>query len=152
MIRRTGHGKAVDWYLLGILIYEMITGIPPFYCNDKNKMMNNILNKPLRLPKFASSDARSILRMLLTKDPEKRLGSGKYDAKIVKSHRWFEGINWDKVYKRQLPVPKDIDGVKSNNDESDNHITSRLLRGMDEDKLDQSNHYIDGWSFHHENN
>ena len=135
MIRRTGHGKAVDWYLLGILIYEMITGIPPFYCNDKNKMMKNILDKPLRLPKFASSKARSILKMLLAKDPDKRLGSGRFDAKIVKSHPWFEGINWDDVYNRKLPVPTDINGVKENTDDSENQITSGQLQGIDEDKL-----------------
>jgi len=148
MIKRTGHGKAVDWYLLGILVYEMITGIPPFYCNDKNKMMKNILNKPLKLPRFASSKCRSILKMLLTKDPEKRLGSGKFDAQIVKSHPWFEGIDWTEVYNRNLPVPKDINFEK--NEDSHSIISSRVIKGENEEKEGASNHYIEGWSFHHE--
>lgn len=146
MIKRSGHGKAVDWYLLGILVYEMLTGIPPFYSNDKKKMMKNIIKQPLKLPAFVSKKARSILKMLLAKEPEKRLGAGKYDARIVKSHPWFEDIDWDKVYKRQLPVPTNFTGEKLN--DSQNIISSRLLRGQDDNHQNEENNYIQGWSFH----
>lgn len=87
--------------------------------------------------------------MLLTKDPEKRLGAGKYDAQIVKAHPWFEDIDWDKVYNRELEVPTLFTGQKLN--DSQNIISSRLIRGQDDThKNIHGNHYITGWSFHHD--
>jgi serine/threonine protein kinase len=100
MIKRTGHSKSMDWYLLGVMIYEMITGIPPYYSNNKDRMMKAILTKPLKLPEYVSPNARSILKMLLVKNPAKRLGSGKFDAEIVKCHPWFKDIDWNEVYSR----------------------------------------------------
>ena len=87
--------------------------------------------------------------MLLTKDPAKRLGSGKFDAEIIKSHPWFEGVDWVKVYERKLPVPKDIAFEKDNDESNNNVLSSRLVRGAEEERHEKNN-YIEGWSFHHE--
>ena len=43
MLKKTGHGKAVDWYLIGVLLYEMVTGLPPYYADDKNELFKNIV-------------------------------------------------------------------------------------------------------------
>ena len=150
MIKRSGHGKAVDWYLLGVLIYEMVTGIPPFYSNDKKKMMKNILKQKIRLPSFVSKKARNIIKMLLTRDPEKRLGSGKFDAQIVKSHPWFEDVNWEDVLNRKLPVPTKFGGEAP--DQPDISMGSHLIKAQDDSNLlrptAEDTTYIEGWSFH----
>jgi len=61
MLRRQGHGKSVDWYLLGVLLYEMLVGIPPYYSNNKEQLYQNIQNGALQLPKFLSNEARALL-------------------------------------------------------------------------------------------
>ena len=61
MLKRSGHGKSVDWYLLGVLLYEMLVGIPPYYSNNKEQLYQNIQNGPLKLPNFLSEDARQLL-------------------------------------------------------------------------------------------
>lgn len=65
MLKRTGHGKAVDWYLLGVVMYELLVGIPPFYANNKEEIFHNIEKAPLKLPSYLSSEAKSLLKGLL---------------------------------------------------------------------------------------
>jgi len=105
MLKRSGHGKSVDWYLLGVLLYEMLVGIPPYYSNSKEQLYQNIQSGPLQLPKFLSEDARALLIALLNRNPYKRLGSGKEDAKQIKEHPFFKKINWDDAINMKLPVP-----------------------------------------------
>lgn len=50
MLKRIGHGKSVDWYLLGVLLYEMLVGIPPYFTNNKEKLFQNIQRGPLLIP------------------------------------------------------------------------------------------------------
>jgi serine/threonine protein kinase len=76
MLRRSGHGKSVDWYLLGVLLYEMLVGIPPYYSNNKEQLYENIQKGPLKLPNFLSKEARSLLIGLMNRNPLKRLGAG----------------------------------------------------------------------------
>ncbi len=57
MVKKAGHGKAVDWYLLGVLIYEMLCGIPPYYDNDREVLFFNIVNQDLSFEKTLSRDA-----------------------------------------------------------------------------------------------
>ena len=61
MVKKVGHGKAVDWYLLGVLLYEMLVGIPPYYDNDRQVLFQNIVHEDLDLPSFISSDARDLI-------------------------------------------------------------------------------------------
>jgi serine/threonine protein kinase len=97
MLKRTGHGKSVDWYLLGVLLYEMLVGIPPYYSNNKDQLYENIQNGPLKLPNFLSSEARSILIALMNRNPVKRLGAGHEDSDEIKRHAFFASINWDQA-------------------------------------------------------
>ena len=70
------HGHPLDWYSVGALLYELLTGLPPFYTNDKKQLFQNILTKQLNLPKYLSTEAKSLINGLLHRDPGKRLGSG----------------------------------------------------------------------------
>eukprot|EP01006_Ploeotia_vitrea_P010447 TRINITY_DN27138_c0_g1_i1.p1 TRINITY_DN27138_c0_g1~~TRINITY_DN27138_c0_g1_i1.p1 ORF type:complete len:454 (-),score=29.17 TRINITY_DN27138_c0_g1_i1:1073-2434(-) len=95
IIKGTGHGKQVDWWAFGVLVYEMLTGKPPFYSDNVNDMYDFILNGAIDFPQHVSKDGRDLLLKLLDKDQTKRLCS-----KGVKSHPFFNGVDWDKLLKR----------------------------------------------------
>jgi serine/threonine protein kinase len=105
VLKGQGHGLAVDWWSLGTLIYEMLTGLPPFYSQNINLMYQKILNGELRFPSFISAEAQSLLEGLLTRDPEKRLGSGSEGSNEVKRHAFFKDIDWAKLEKKELEAP-----------------------------------------------
>ena len=86
VLKRTGHTKSVDWYLCGVLLYEMLVGIPPFYSNNQLELFENIKTGPLRIPKSMSMVARTFILALLDRNPMKRLGALAADADEVKAH------------------------------------------------------------------
>ncbi|KAL3319781.1 Ribosomal protein S6 kinase beta-1 [Cichlidogyrus casuarinus] len=89
IIRCAGHGKEVDWWSLGTLLYDMLSGGPPFY-QDKNKTdtAQSILHSTLKYPDSFSPEAVSLIKSLLTRDPKKRLGSER-DVEEIKEHQFF---------------------------------------------------------------
>ncbi|KAJ5790774.1 uncharacterized protein N7518_007785 [Penicillium psychrosexuale] len=96
-----GYTKTVDWWTLGVLLYEMLTGLPPFYDENTNEMYRKILQEPLTFP---SSDivppaARDLLSRLLDRDPVRRLGAN--GAAEIKSHHFFANIDWRKLLQRK---------------------------------------------------
>jgi serum/glucocorticoid-regulated kinase 2 len=91
----SGHGKAVDWWSLGTLLYEMVAGLPPFYDTNAEIMFTRILTEELVFPSHFPSDFRSLLSGLLTRNVEDRLGSRGVDE--LKSHPFFATINWNAV-------------------------------------------------------
>ncbi|CAI7595780.1 unnamed protein product [Penicillium bialowiezense] len=96
-----GYTKTVDWWTLGVLLYEMLTGLPPFYDEVVNEMYRKILQEPLTFP---SSDivppaARDLLTRLLDRDPQRRLGAN--GAAEIKSHHFFANIDWRKLLQRK---------------------------------------------------
>lgn len=95
MVRKCGHGKSVDWYLLGVLMFEMLEGIPPYYDHDKETLFSNILKQDIETPKDVSPVCQDLIEKLLCKDPTKRLGF--HGSKEIKSHPWFKNINWTHV-------------------------------------------------------
>ncbi|WVQ75985.1 hypothetical protein IAR50_005621 [Cryptococcus sp. DSM 104548] len=102
----SGHGytKCVDWWTLGVLLYEMLTGLPPFYDENTNEMYRKILTDPLRFPDSVRSEARSLLTGLLNRDPLHRLGVN--GAQEIKNHPFFaKHIKFDKLWNKQIQPP-----------------------------------------------
>lgn len=140
MLKRKGHGKAVDWYLLGVLLYEMLVGYPPYYASNRDQLFYNIENATLRLPPSLSDNSKSLLKGLLERDPEKRLGS-RFDAAEIKRHAFFEGINWDMVYKRQMRPPRPIKKFIP-----PTSMPQYKVRGRQSSPESES-HHLNGWTF-----
>ena len=100
-----GHTKSVDWWSTGILLFEMLCGVPPFKAKSRNALQSQILSAKPKFPKFMSSDAQSFIKGLLTKDPAKRLGSGPQGSEAIKKHPFFRSINWAKLEKGEVQSP-----------------------------------------------
>lgn len=101
------YGQAVDWWGLGIVMYEMMIGKLPFYNQNTDIMFGNILVEDVRFPRNVniSAEARDLLLGLLVKDPAKRLGGGPTDAKEIKGHAFFENISWDELEQKKISPP-----------------------------------------------
>lgn len=118
VLLQKGHGKPVDWWSYGTLIYEMLVGIPPFYCENVQEMYDRILNGELVLPdEFISLECQDLLANLLERDPRKRLGSGPTGSEEIRNHPWFSDLNWEDVYYRRYK-PRYKPNVKSEEDTS----------------------------------
>lgn len=100
-----GHGKPVDWWCLGILIYEMIAGIDPFNDDDTMGIYQKILKGKIKFPKEFDRDAKSLVKHLLVADVTKRYGCLKGGVSDIKTHRWFAKLDWAKLLMMKLPVP-----------------------------------------------
>ncbi|KAI8804110.1 kinase-like domain-containing protein [Cladochytrium replicatum] len=97
--------RAVDWWALGVLIYEMLLGQSPFRGDDEDEIFEAILKDEILYPVNMAKDAVTLLQKLLTKDPAKRLGSGRGDAEDIKRHPFFKGVDWDAMLKLQIAPP-----------------------------------------------
>ncbi|CAL8268397.1 unnamed protein product [Merluccius merluccius] len=96
------YGRAVDWWGLGVVMYEMMCGRLPFYNQDHERLFELILMEEIRFPRNLAPEAKALLAGLLKKDPKQRLGGGPNDAKEVMSHAFFVTINWQDVVDKKL--------------------------------------------------
>jgi len=101
ILQGNGHDKAADWWSIGILLFEMLTGKPPFVGN-RHKIQHSIVKKKLKMPAYLTSEAHSLLKGLLQKDANMRLGSGLGGSDEIKKHKWFKSINWKKLDAREI--------------------------------------------------
>ncbi|CAH2059089.1 unnamed protein product [Thlaspi arvense] len=95
IIKGEGHGAAVDWWTFGVLLYELLYGKTPFKGYDNEETLSNVVFQSLKFPDspLVSFQAKDLIRRLLVKDPESRLGTEQGAAEI-KRHHFFEGLNW----------------------------------------------------------
>ncbi|KAF2865855.1 kinase-like domain-containing protein [Massariosphaeria phaeospora] len=106
VIQGAEYGTAVDWWSLGALCFNLLTGSPPFVANNNAKIQEKIVKQKLVLPYYLSADAKDLMTRLLRKEPKKRLGGNMpKDLQIIKSHRFFRKINWKKLEARELEPP-----------------------------------------------
>ncbi|OMJ88865.1 hypothetical protein SteCoe_9064 [Stentor coeruleus] len=141
MIKREGHTKSIDWYILGAILYEMLSGEPPYYHPVREMLYKNIKSAPLRFKSLISEEAKDLISKLLIRNPKKRLGASKYDAEEIKAHKFFESIDWGMMmlkeyspppFRKILRVPKKIP-------------LNKIYGMIDERQIEESKK-IDGWS------
>ncbi|XP_076386058.1 serine/threonine-protein kinase N isoform X4 [Megachile rotundata] len=101
----TSYTRAVDWWGLGVLIFEMLVGESPFPGDDEEEVFDSIVNDEVRYPRFLSLEAIAIMRRLLRKNPDRRLGSSERDAEDVKKQAFFRHIAWDDLLLRRVKPP-----------------------------------------------
>jgi len=100
-----GHDRSVDWWTLGILIYEMLASYPPFYDEDPMKTYAKIMHGQVAFPMHFSKQAVDLIKRLLHPKPTKRLGVLKGGAKLIKQHPWFKGFDWEQFEKQTMKAP-----------------------------------------------
>lgn len=100
-----GHDKRVDFWALGILLYEFLVGVPPFYHEDPYQVYDMIMTTKPRYPKYLHPYAIEFLKGLLKREPGKRLGCGLDGISEIKNHKWFYGVDWDMVQCKEIHTP-----------------------------------------------
>ena len=136
-----GHGKGVDWWTLGILIYEMTCGEPPFTDEDPMGIYQQVLSGKICFPKGFDKSAKSLVKKLLTTDLTKRYGCLKGGANDIKKNKFFAGMNFNTLLKGEIdpPIIPEIcgDNDTSNFDHySDSDEEAGIPNFSDEDPFD----------------
>jgi serine/threonine protein kinase len=103
VIDRQGHGFVVDWWSLGMVAYEMLTGLPPWYTQDRDKLFENLRSAPLKFPMSVARTPALFIQALLNRNPLKRLGAN--GGAEVRRHAFFSTIDWDALYNRRIQPP-----------------------------------------------
>jgi len=103
VLAQQGHGFCVDYWGLGMLTYEMMTGLPPWYTTDRAKLFRRLKSAPLDIPSFFSTAAADCTSSLLDRDPRRRLGVT--GIRGAMEHAFFRNISWRALYARRVEAP-----------------------------------------------
>ncbi|EGC31721.1 hypothetical protein DICPUDRAFT_39515 [Dictyostelium purpureum] len=138
MIQSKAYGKAVDWWSIGVLCFDMLVGTTPFEHKNRALMQDKIINEKPKYPKFISTTARSFINGLLHKDPKRRLGSK--GATEIKQHPFFKSVQWRKMESKEIKPPFipttngindisnfDREGLKGEHQQRDSFSSSPML-------------------------
>jgi len=120
IILNEGHDKAVDYWALGVLMFELVAGVPPFYSDDPMCSYEKILSGNMKFPSHFRKYLSDCIRKLLKLCQSKRLGNGKGGCSAIKKHRFFSGFGWDELLQKKtdkLKCPIEIN-VKDDGDAS----------------------------------
>lgn len=110
-VQKVGYNQMVDWWSLGALVFEMLSGTPPFYSENINVMYDNILYAAVKFPKYFTPESISLIKGLLDRDPDQRLGA--QGAEEIKQHPFFQDMDWEALVQMEIPpsfIPSIIDG------------------------------------------
>lgn len=143
-----GYTRSVDWWTLGILLYEMLTGLPPFYDENIPKMYKKILGDPLKFPEMFDTQAKDLLIKLLDRNPNKRLGAN--GSQEIKDHPFFRDIDWVKLNNKGYTPPfkppvtsafdtNNFDSEFTSEIPADSVVTDHLSRSMQKQ--------FEGWTY-----
>ncbi|KAF8245591.1 kinase-like protein [Wilcoxina mikolae CBS 423.85] len=106
VVSSKGYNKSVDWWSLGILIFEMLCGYTPFWDGGSPmKIYENILKGRVKYPAFIHPDAQDLLQQLITPDLTKRLGNLLHGSDDIKHHQWFAEVNWERLARKDIEAP-----------------------------------------------
>ncbi|KAL7789921.1 kinase-like domain-containing protein [Trichoderma ceciliae] len=106
VVSNKGYNKSVDWWSLGILIYEMLCGYTPFWdSGSPMRIYENILKGKVKYPAYINPDAQNLLERLITADLTKRLGNLFGGSQDVKNHPWFAEVTWDRLARKDIDAP-----------------------------------------------
>lgn len=105
VLLRSGHAKSVDWWSLGALTYDMLTGGPPFTASTRKKTIDKILHCKLSLPNYLSPESRDLIKKLLRRQASQRLGSGIEDGLSIRRHQFFKTYNWHDIIGKRVKPP-----------------------------------------------
>merc|ERR1719162_2575883 len=109
-----GHGKGVDWWTLGILIYEMLASFPPFFDDEPIETYRKIIKCRIKFPRYFSHEAKELIKSLLRAKPTKRLGVLRGGADNIRHHSWFQDFDWKKLttFKLKPPIAVSVKSVR----------------------------------------
>ncbi|CAO3624024.1 unnamed protein product [Mucor hiemalis] len=140
MILGKPYGKSADWWSLGVLVFELLTGYPPFHSIDEDELFSQILKSPIKFPigSCISNEAKDFVTRLLDRDPAKRLGA-QGGVEEVKTHEFFSDVNWNTVYKKQMQLPFAPDVEEQLNEEA---IAAAAAISLPMTKKESSNAHI----------
>ena len=141
IILNKGHGKPVDWWALGVLIFEMLSGFPPFYDDDPMGTYQKILHGKIDFPSHFSRSARDLVKKLLQADLTKRYGNLRSGAKDIKSHPWFAGLDWNALQRKVIaaPIKPPVTGTGDTSQYDDYSDVGPLVHDFDLTEEDQQN-------------
>ena len=105
VLNKQGYDKGVDWWSLGCVLYEMLTGWLPFFIPPGIRLNSEVYKTPLRFPKDVDNIEIDLIQKLLCVDPKNRLGNQVNDAQEIKAHPFFKDVNWDDYLNKKVPVP-----------------------------------------------
>ncbi|KAM6972422.1 ribosomal protein S6 kinase beta-2-like [Aplochiton taeniatus] len=105
ILTRAGHNRAVDWWSLGALMYDMMTGSPPFSAENRKKTIDKILKGKINLPPYLTVDAKDLIKKLLKKNSSQRLGSSPADCADIQKHPFFRHVNWNDLLDKKVEPP-----------------------------------------------